>query len=215
VYIDGIQWSAAEGVIDFGSGGGSTVTQRVVFGYPGAKEYIDSKGNRWEPALEVRCPLRARVDGAKQSWWTTPRANKIAGTRDPVLYQHGMHARYFAVHFTVKPTTTYYVRLKLCETRDLPPEQRAMNIRINEDLVASNLDIAATAGGKRRAVDLVFNGIRPSSGVISVSFSGSAVRNGNGKTVRNEAIAQAIEVGPGNGGEGVAPVELSPDRVLD
>ena len=56
---------------------------------------------------------------------------------------------------------------------------------------------AGTAGGLRRATDLVVNGIEPASGVIAVRF-----RNRHA----GEAIVQAIEVGPGSGGEGAKPV---------
>ena len=77
------------------------------------------------------------------------------------------------------------------------------------------MDIAATAGGKNKAVDLVSNMVKPKNGVISVRFSGSWVKDSKGKTVRNEAIAQAIEVGPGSGGEGAVPVEISQENVLE
>ncbi len=215
IYIDGMQWSAAEGPIDFGSGGGSAEPQRVIFGYPGAKEHIDSKGNRWGPALEVRCPSKPRIDGIGQSWWTTPRMKEVAGTKDPVLYQHGMHAKDFTAHFTVKPDATYHVRIKLAESRDLPPKQRAMNVWINGEPVAINMDIEASANGKNKAVDLVTNNVKPKNGVISVRFTGSWRKDSKGKTLKNEAIAQAIEIGAGYGGEGVVPAEISQENVLE
>jgi hypothetical protein len=59
------------------------------------------------------------------------------------------------------------------------------------------MGIAATAGGFDRAVDLVFNGIQPQNGMISIRFRNQS----NG-----EATAQAVEIGPGNGGEGAKPV---------
>ena len=209
VYVDGIQWSAAEGPVNFGAGGGSTKPQRIIFGYPGAKEYVDSDGNAWDPALFVQCPLAPRIDGIAKSWWRTPRMKEVAGTKDPVLYQHGLHAKDFTAHFTVKPDATYHVRIKLAESRDLPAKERAMNVRINGDLVAVNMDVEATAGGKNKAIDLVANDVKPKNGVISVRFSGSWIKNADGKRVQNEAIAQAIEIGPGDGGVGAVPAEVS------
>ena len=71
----------------------------------------------------------------------------------------------------------------------------------------SELDIAATAGGLGKAVDLVFNDIRPKHGVIAIHFHGSS------GTI---AMIQAIEVGPGPGGTGAKPVAFvfPPDRNL-
>ena len=62
------------------------------------------------------------------------------------------------------------------------------------------MDIAATAGGLGKAVDLVFNDIRPQHGVIAIRFQG---------TVSTIAMIQAIEVGPGLGGAGAKPVAFA------
>ncbi len=59
------------------------------------------------------------------------------------------------------------------------------------------MDIAATAGGLGKAVDLVFNDIRPQHGVIAIRFQG---------TVSTIAMIQAIEVGPGPSAAGAKPV---------
>ena len=93
-----------------------------------------------------------------------------------------------------------------------------MNIEINGEPVAHNLDIAATAAGRSAervyvgsakeqvwegmncAADLVFNDVRPKHGVIAVRFTGS-----NGA----EAVVSAIEVGPGPGGKGATPRALA------
>ena len=140
---------------------------------------------------------------------------EVVGTKDSALYQYGMHAPDFTAHFTVKPDATYHVRIKLAESRDLPAKERAMSVWVNNELVAFNMDIEATAGGKNKAVDLVVNNIKPKNGVISVRFSGSWRKNGKGQTVKNEAIAQAIEIGPGDGGEGTVPAEICKDNVLE
>ncbi|MBN2295387.1 MAG: hypothetical protein JXM70_23350 [Pirellulales bacterium] len=215
VYVDALQSSAAECPVEYGSGGGSSEPQRVIFGYPGDKEYVDTQGNHWAPALEVRAPLKSRIDGGTQAWWKKPRIKEVADTKDPVLYQHGMHARDFTAHFTVKPDEKYHVRIKLAESRNLPPKERAMTLWINGELVAFNMDIEATADGRNKAVDLVVNNVKPKNGLISIRFSGSWRKDAKGKTVKNEAIAKAIEIGPGYGGEGAVPVEISKANVLE
>ena len=77
------------------------------------------------------------------------------------------------------------------------------------DIVAVNMDIEATAAGKNKAVDLVVNDVKPKNGVISMRFSGAWIKNAEGKRVQNEAIAQAIEIGPGDGGVGAVPAEVA------
>ncbi len=56
--------------------------------------------------------------------------------------------------------------------------------------------------GMGQAVDLVFNGIEPQHGIISIRLKGS---------FGGEAIVQAIEVGPGHAGAGATPVTIRPD----
>ncbi len=120
-------------------------------------------------------------------------------------------------------TGTYHVRLKFAETRRIKPEQRAVTIHINGQEMVRDFDIAATAlaqareslaresgrAGQRpavplgtghgRAVDLVYNGIEPKNGVISIKFT---------NTRGGEAIIQAIEVAPGDAPPGATPVTL-------
>ena len=196
VYVDGVQWSAAEGTSGFGEGGGPTGPQRVIFGTTARKDYVDSQGNAWRPATEFVIRLGRRADAVARSWWTKPQAPKIAGTPDPELYRYGVHGRDFTAHFTVGPGT-YHVRIKLAETREVAPRRRALSIEVNGKAVVEDMDVAGTAGGLRRATDLVVNAIEPASGVIAVRF-----RNRHA----GEAIVQAIEVGPGSGGEGAKPV---------
>jgi len=199
VYIDGIQVSAAEGKTGFGEGGGPTGTQRFLLGYAGREDHVDSAGHAWRPSSEVECVLQPRADTVATTWWPRPRAEIIRGTADPELYRYGMHARDFTVQFTVGPGT-YHARLRFAETRrDLPAAQRAVTIELNGQEVVADMDIAATAEGFDRAVDLVFNDIQPRDGMISIRFRNQS----NG-----EAIAQAVEVGPGNGGEGAKPVRV-------
>ncbi|MBI4601927.1 MAG: hypothetical protein HY721_08190 [Planctomycetes bacterium] len=197
--VSAVQWSAAEGSSGSGEGGGPRDAQRVICGYPGREDYRDSKGQSWRPATEVVVRLGTMKDSVTESWWTERRGAEFVRTPDPELYRHGMHARDFTAYFTVGPGTTYHVRLKLAETRSADVRLRLLTVVVNGEEVASRVDIAATAGGLNRAADLVFNGLEPAGGVIAVRFLGSE---------GGEAIVQAIEIGPGDGGEGARAVTV-------
>lgn len=199
VWLQGVQWSAARGEGGFGAGGGPTDVQRVIFGYPDRKDYVDSQGHAWRPATEWTIQLGNGADAVARAWWTKPRAQTIANTKDPELYRYGAHGRDFTAFFTVGPGTCH-ARLKLAESRDVEPRLRVLRIDINGRATVKHLDITATAGGLNRATDLVFNDIQPKRGVIALRF-----RNRFG----GEATVQAIEVGPGDGGQGATPVCLA------
>lgn len=217
ICVDAIQFSAATGEAGFGEGGGPTDTQRWIFGYPGREDYVDSQHNAWRPATEVVLRVGENNDPVETCWYTVARRLSIAGTKDPVLYRHGMHAKEFTAYFTVGPGT-YHVRVKLMESRWVDPTSRLMDVDINGRPMVRDLDIAATATGRpasvaftandrkiwdglNRAVDLVFDDIRPEHGVIAVRFRG--VNDA-------EAVVSAIEVGPGPGGPGATPITAQP-----
>ena len=79
-----------------------------------------------------------------------------------------------------------------------------MSIAINGQPVVSQMDVAATAGGPQRAVDLVFNDIQPRNGVIDIRFTGGDAD----MSLPGEAFVQAIEVGQGRSDEGAVPVTV-------
>jgi len=197
--VDALQYSAAIGSAGFGAGGGPKETQRMIFGYP-AREYVDSSGNRWLPATEFIVRTGSLTDPVKLTWWRQPVKGDIANTPHPELYRYGVHAPAFWTHVTVGPGS-YHVRLKFTERRNASGEasKRATSIFINGKKVVSDMDVAATAGGFQKAVDLVFNDIEPRNGVIEIRFS-----NEHG----GEAGVQALEVGPGTGGQGAKPVSV-------
>jgi hypothetical protein len=204
VYIGGVQSSAAEGRSGFGAGGGPADTQRVVFGYVGRKDYVDSTGGTWRPATEFILRLKPSADLVPLSFWTEPRVQQAALTPDPELYRYGIHGRDFTAYFTVLPAQPYHVRLKFCQTEQpAKPGGYATNVDICGRQVVRDMDIAATAGGLGRAVDLVFNDIRPAGGVVSV-------RLWNGHA--GEAMIQAIEVGPGPSPPGAKAVQSTSAR---
>ena len=198
VYLDAAQFSAAQGENGFGQGGGPTETQRVIFGYVGRKDYVDSSGLAWRPATEFIMRLGTLVDLVPASFWTEPQLKEVAGTPDPELYRYGVHGRDFTAYFTVAPQQIYHVRLKFCQARKpTQPGGYATSIQIGGKVVAAGMDIAATAGGLGKAVDLVVNDVRPQHGVITVRFLG---------TTSSLAMIQAIEVGPGHSAAGAKPV---------
>jgi len=80
VGIDAAQYSAATGDAGFGSGGGSKEAQRLIFGYTGRRDFIDSNGNAWRPGTEFVTRLGFGVDTVARSWWRTRRSMYIGGT---------------------------------------------------------------------------------------------------------------------------------------
>jgi len=141
------------------------------------------------------------VDSVARAWTTTPCAETIEGTADPELYRYGIHADDFWVNVTVGPGV-YYVRLKFAQTVEDNPKNRAVTVHVNGREVVSAMDVAATAGGLRKAVDVVVNDVHPKHGIIEIRFS---------NPLGMEASVQAIEVGPGHGGEGATPVSVAAD----
>jgi hypothetical protein len=204
VYLDGAAWSDSEGGAGCGAGGGPTETQRMIFGYTGRVDYRDAAGNLWRPGTEFVVRLGAGTDSVASTWWTQPAPGPIAGTADPDLYRHGIHAREFVVNVTVGPGK-YHARLKFAATRLQDPVRGGVTIAINGKEVVQNMDVAATAGGPNRAIDLVFNDLEPRHGVIDIRFSGG----GSDQGIASHAFVQAIEVGPGPGGSGATPARAA------
>ena len=201
IWIDAVQTSAAQGETGYGEGAGPTETQRVIFGYVGRQDYLDSTGNLWRPATEFTLRLQTLADPVPLAFWTEPQLAQVAGTMDPELYRYGIHGRDFTAYFTVAPAHSYHVRLKFCQANaPLHPGDFATCIEIQGNEVVSDMDVAATAGGLGRAVDLVFLDVQPKNGVI-------AIRSRH--RLSGQAAIQAIEVGPGPSAEGAKPVKAN------
>jgi hypothetical protein len=203
VFVDGIQFSAATGESGFGEGGGPNNFQRMIFGYPGRVEYRDSQGNPWHPGTEFTVRTGSLTDAVAKTWWTVRQAVGVKNTPDQELYRYGIHWPDFTVNLTVAPGN-YHLRLKFAETQYDGPGQRAITVYVNGQEVTSGLDVWATAAGMNNAVDLVFNDVHPQNGVVSIRFVGSKVNN-----CQQEAMVQALEIGPGNGGAGSTPKVIS------
>ena len=208
VSVHSVQYSAAVGVANFPSGTGPREPQRMIFGYTGRSDYRDATGHSWRPATELVTRGASRQDTVSAFWWTNPAPGEITGTRDPELYRYGVHGREFWVNATVGPGR-YHARLKFAATRKLDTRKNCFDVRINGRRVVERLDVAATAGGPDRAVDLVFNGLAPANGVIEIRFTAARTTDG-GKTMRGEAFVQALEIGRGRGGKGAEPISAPP-----
>ena len=215
--VDAVQYSAARGETGYGSGGGPTYTQRMIFGFTGRQDYVDTAGHSWRPGTEVVVRSGELTDSVARSWWTLRQVLFVNGTRDPDLYEYGVHAPEFIVNVTVGPGT-YFVRLKLAEHEYSQANQRAMDIFINGEQKVARFDVLATGAAivtndrpehdrhpAATAVDLVFDGVKPKNGVIAIRLVGDTVRGR-----RTEAMLQALEVGQGNGGEGATAVSAAP-----
>ncbi|MHC1768544.1 MAG: malectin domain-containing carbohydrate-binding protein [Verrucomicrobiia bacterium] len=207
VSIDGVQFSGATGVANFPSGTGPTHAQRMIFGYPNREDYRDRNGRAWRPGTEWVARLANGADTVAACWWTNAAPAEITGTADPELYKYGIHGREFWVNLTVGPGR-YHARLKFAASRGLDTRTNCFDIRINGERKVERLDVAATAGGPNRAVDLVFNDLTPKNGVLEFRFTAARFSNED-TTARGEAFIQALEIGPGDGGTGATPVSVA------
>jgi hypothetical protein len=175
----------------------------MVFGYPGRVEYRDSQGSLWQSGTEFTVRTGNLTDAVAKTWWTVRQAVFVEGTQDPELYRYGVHAPDFTVDATVGPGA-YHLRLKFAETQYAGPGQRGITIFVNGQEMTQGLDVWATAGGINKAVDVVYNDIHPQNGVVAVRFVGSKV---NG--CQQDAMLQALEIGPGEGEAGSTPKTIS------
>ncbi len=204
-----IQFSEARCPADWVEPTGPTETQRMVFGYPGREDLKDSAGNLWRPATEWVIRTGSLTDSVEKAWWTSPVTRPILGTPDPDLYRYGAHGREFWLNATVGPGT-YYVRLLFAATRGLDTCTNCVSVAINGRPVVGRMDVAATAGGPDRAVDLVFSGIRPEHGAIEIRLRGGDDQ----RKLPGEAFVQAVEIGLGPGGRGAGPVTVLARNLL-
>jgi hypothetical protein len=200
VNVQAVQYSDATGDSGYGEGGGPTETQRMIFGYTGRKDYEDSQGHLWRPATEFTARTGYLTDAVAKTWWTMQQAVFIDGTPDAELYRYGAHWKEFTTNLTVGPGT-YHLRLKFAETQYAAPHERGITIFINGQKMVEGFDVFATAGGANKAVDLVYNNLQPKNGVIEVRLVGSTIAGS-----QREAMLQALEVGPGDGGTGATPL---------
>jgi hypothetical protein len=212
VGVQEVQFSAAAGTANFPSGSGPREPQRMIFGFPQREDYRDAAGNPWRPGTELVTRVANGADTVPACWWTNAASGEITGTVDPELYRYGVHGREFWVNLTVGPGR-YHARLKFAATRGLDTRSNCFSIAINGRTVVERLDVAATAGGANRAMDLVFNNLVPRNGVLEFRFAAARTSPAD-TTVRGEAFVQALEIGPGDGGLGAQPVAAPGDEAI-
>jgi hypothetical protein len=200
--IESVQYSAATGDAGYGAGGGPKGAQRLIFGYTGREDYVDSEGHAWRPGTEFVVRAGGNVDTVEKTWWRSRRSMYIGGTPDEEIYRYGVHAPEFWVNLTVAPGT-YNVRLHWADTPETPwveregdkweTVSRPTTVMINGQTVIENLNVRKQAG-LFHAYTREFENIRPTNGVIELRFQSSS---------GHEAMIQAAEIIPaGNTDEG-------------
>ncbi|HIQ20144.1 MAG TPA: hypothetical protein EYH34_02745, partial [Planctomycetes bacterium] len=97
------------------------------------------------------------------------RFTPVAGTTDPWLYTHGcLGIRRLVVPGT-EPDAAYTVRLHFADLFNDQPGRRVFDIKIEDKLVAKELDIVKEAGGPNRALVKEFPGIQADDN-ITIEF---------------------------------------------
>ncbi|MFO1477764.1 MAG: malectin domain-containing carbohydrate-binding protein [Verrucomicrobiota bacterium] len=194
VRLDSAQFSAATGDAGFGSGGGPTEPQRLIFGRTAREDFVDSDGNAWRPGTEFVTRLGFGVDTVARTWWQQRRSMYIGGARDEEIYRYGVHAPEFRVNLTAGPGE-YLVRLHWADTPETPwveregkwdPVTRPTTVAINGKTVIENLEVRKQTGTFRAYVR-EFPGIRPQNGVVELRFT---------STPGHDAMIQAVELIP-------------------
>jgi hypothetical protein len=199
IYVDGAQSSDATGKYNFPANTGPTNAQRMIFGYSGREDYIDSRGQRWKPATEFVTRIASGRDSIPACWWIVACSNNVAGNPDPELYRYGVHAPEFWANLTVGPGK-YHAILKLAATHDLEKRTNYFTIFINGRRMIEKLNVASAAGGPNRTLDLAFDNLAPLHGIIEVRLKAPPPTSTN-TAAYAEAFLQALEIGPGPAGK--------------
>jgi hypothetical protein len=194
VRVDSIHYSDATGEAGYGSGGGPRDAQRLIFGYTGRKDYVDSNGHAWRPGTEFVTRLGFGADTVARCWWINRRSMYIGGTPDPEIYRYGVHASEFWVNLTVAPGA-YRLRLHWADTPETPwveregkweTVSRPTTVAINRRTVIEDLSVRKEVG-TFKAYIREFPGILPEHGVIELRFKSAP---------NHEAMLQALELIP-------------------
>ena len=91
VSVGQIQTCSATGDAGYGEGEGPRSPQRMVFGFTGRDDVVDSAGHSWKPATEWVVRSGFSMDTVDKAWWTTRRSMYIGNTKDEELYRYGAH----------------------------------------------------------------------------------------------------------------------------
>ncbi len=120
---------------------------------------------------------------------TIAEGTTIAGTNDSTLYDTQRYGASFSYSFNV-PAGSYQVSLLFAETYsgDFAKGDRVFNVAIDGTTVLSNFDVYGQVGANTADVQ-VFNNIAPTSGVITITFTGTSSTDTN-------AMVEALQVVP-------------------
>jgi hypothetical protein len=144
----------------------------------GGGNYTDSKGQPWEADQGSTGGLPSFITAA------------VKGTNDPKLFQTGRYSNGNAglVYAFNVPNGPYHVNLYFAETYapTMAKGTRVFNVKIQDALVFSNLDVFAEAGADTALIKGA--GITVVNGRISVELDG----------IVQNAKVNAIEILPGN-----------------
>jgi len=194
VRVDAAQFSDATGDAGFGSGGGPREVQRLIFGYTGRQDYLDSNGHLWRPGTEFVTRAGFGVDTVTRSWWISRRSMYIGGTKDEEIYRYGVRAPEFWVNLTAGPGR-YRVRLHWADTPETPwveregkwePVSRPTTVAINGRTVIEKLLVRKEAGTFKAYVR-EFPDIEPQNGAVELRFKSDP---------GHDAMIQAVELLP-------------------
>jgi Malectin domain len=195
ISISGIQTCDAVGDAGFGEGEGPTTAQRMVFGYIGRQDIVDSEGNSWKPATEWVIRSGFSNDTMDKAWWTKRRTMYVGNTKNEELYRYGAHGKEFWANLTVAPGR-YDLTLKFADTaltawmereKEWQRVTRSVQVFVNGKEVIQPMSISEAAGGLFMAMDRTIKGVEPEHGMIRVHFVGPGDR---------EATVQALELVP-------------------
>ncbi len=168
ISISGVQTSSATGDAGFGQGEGPRTAQRMVFGYTGRDDIVDTSGHAWRPATEWVVRSGFSNDTVDKAWWTSRRSMYIGKTHDEELYRYGAHGKEFWVNLTVAPGT-YDLRLKFADTPLTAWMERedkwqrvlhSVKVDINGKEAVKPMSISGAAGDIFTAIDKVVRGVK-------------------------------------------------------
>lgn len=197
IRVEAALFSDAEGDGGFGAGGGPRTAQRMIFGYTGRENYIDSNSNAWWPGTEFVVRTGFGVDTVEKTWWTGRRSMYIGGTPDEEIYRYGVHAPEFWLNLTVAPGN-YLVRLHWADTPETAWVEREgkwqtvtrpTTVQINGKTVVENLNVRNECGTFHAYVR-EFPHVQAVNGTIELRFK---------STPGHDAMIQAAEIIPEGG----------------
>jgi len=154
-------------------------TWRVVAGGPA---HTDCQSNAWA--------ADENYSGGTAATTTNTITGALPCSSDQALYQDQRYGNSFNYVFHV-PAGSYQVTLKFSETYsgDFAKGDRVFNVAINGTQVLTNLDVYGTVGANT-ALDEIFNNIAPSSGAITIQFTGTTSTDTNADVSALQIIPQ-------------------------